>query len=510
MQEILLINPKSNKKLAQKERIEFPLKLLYFGTILKKNGFSVKILDFYLEENINLVKEVTNDVFMVVISCSTKNLLNAIEIADLCKKIKKKITVVMEGSHAMSFPYQVVSDKSFDIVLLGEGESVISELAEKCYMKKTLIDIPGILFIEKGKIIKTENSRFFNMDSLPMIDYSLIDLKKYIYRKNFMSKDRSIKKIFRFSFSRGCPFNCFFCQYKNYSYKMMSLNRIIKETKRIVELVDPDFIYFEDATFFYNKKIIIDFLDFIKENRKDFRFKIICTTRLNFFNDDYISAHFIEKYKDLIFIWDMGIEHCNERILLDVNKKINIKDIYKIIDLSKEKKVKWGFSFMVGLPGETIKDSIENMRFIENIKKQLKDVLITYQFYQPLGINVLSEKAVKLGYNRPLNLRDWENQIDTQVGTVSPVFLPWVDVDTLEYLMLFCEICINDFQRKSIKNLAAYMVLIFSWRIRNFLNFFNILKFDLFFLHLLGFKIFNRKLKKKKLEKISYKPIPLL
>ena len=100
MRKILLINPRSNKKESQRYRIEFPLKLLYLATILKNNSFLVKIFDFSIDFNIDLEKEIKKeDPFMVIICCNTKNLLDAINIADVIKKNNDKIKIVMEGLH---------------------------------------------------------------------------------------------------------------------------------------------------------------------------------------------------------------------------------------------------------------------------------------------------------------------------------------------------------------------------------------------------------------------------
>lgn len=492
MRKILLINPRSNKKESQRYRIEFPLKLLYLATILKNNSFLVKIFDFFIDFNIDLEKEIKKeDPFMVIICCNTKNLLDAINIADVIKKNNDKIKIVMEGLHSINFPEQVVMDKSFDVALLGEAETIIVDLAKKILNKESLINIPGIAFLDNNKIIKNKQISSINMDDLPFIDYSLIDMDKYLYRSvSFINGDDSLKKVFRFSFSRGCPFNCSFCQYKTYAYRTMSLQRMRKEIDIIVELFNPDLLYLEDATFFYKKDLVVDFLDYIKE--KGYRFKIICTTRLNFFNENYITSNFVDRYKDLIFIWDFGVENCDKDVLKSINKNIDVDNLSYAIEIIKKENVKLGLSFMIGLPEENIYHYFKNMNFIRKIKEQYHNVLITYQFYQPLGKNIESEKAISFGYSFPRSLRSWDAQIDKNVGTISPFCLPWINVDAIEYLMLFCEFCINDFNNKNIKRLFTSKFLLLSWTIRNIFNFYKFLNIDLFFVKVMGFYIFNR------------------
>lgn len=495
---IILINAKSSKKTSEKERIYFPLKLLYLGTILRNSGYDAKLYDLIVADNIDFNEIKKKPPLFVLISCTTKTLPSAIDTADSIKNINSHIPVVMEGLHALHFPEQVVQDKSFDIALTGEGEGIILLLANALLNKTELSKIPGIIYNTGNSTIKNKSEDLINLDDLPLINYELIDIQKYLYRKvDFILTDHSIKKIIRLSFSRGCPYNCPYCLYKSYPYRKMPLERCIKEINYITDKFDPDILFFDDATFFADKIDTINFLEVIRNNRSKYRFKIICTARANYFNDNYISKSFIEKYKDIILFWDVGGETANENLLKEIDKKITLDDLKNVADYCGKTETKAGFSFMLGMPDEHVNDMIETIKFIEKLKKLSKNnLLITYQFYQPLGTTRWSEKAVSLGYNRPKSLRDWEKQFDKKVGTISPTLLPWIkSIELLEYLMILVNYHINtNLRRNGLKDRLLMIMLFFSWKIRKTINHFDHL-WELKFINKLGYRVFDNNFK---------------
>jgi radical SAM superfamily enzyme YgiQ (UPF0313 family)/8-oxo-dGTP pyrophosphatase MutT (NUDIX family) len=496
--EIILVNAKSVKEKGEKGRIYFPLKLLYFGTILKRAGYRPKIYDLIVEDKINYSQVKISPPLLVLISSTTKTLPSAIQVADAIKSIDSNIPVVLEGLHAIHFPEQVVRDESFDVALIGEGEKSVLFLAEAFSKGLGMEKVPGIVFEKNGEIIRNNSEPLFDLDELPLIDYGLVDMGRYLYRKiDFITGERSLKKVIRLSFSRGCLYNCPFCLYKSYSYRAMSFERCLKEIDYITEKFDPDILFFEDSCWFADKEKSVQLLETIRKNRKKYRFKIICTARANYFNRNYISPRFIERYKDIILIWDVGGETGNEEVLKKIEKKITLEDLERVARHCGKTGARAGFSFMTGMPGEKRKEMIETVKFMEKLKKLSgNNLLITYQFYQPLGKTRWSEEAVKLKWKRPRSLRDWEKQFDKKVGTISPVLLPWIkSIDLLEYLIILVKYYVNDHLRVSCRDKFVWAILSLSWNIRKFLNFFGSL-WELKLIRLLGYEIFDRNFNK--------------
>jgi radical SAM superfamily enzyme YgiQ (UPF0313 family) len=132
-------------------------------------------------------------------------------IAKLIKKIDASIKVVIGGNHATSFSDMVLKVPAFDFVVKGEGEITFYELCKNILEgEKNFYKIKGIAYKDRDRIVKTENREFIaNLDDLPMLDYSFMDLIKYTggSKSPYIMRTPLIGIIS----SRGCPGRCVYC-----------------------------------------------------------------------------------------------------------------------------------------------------------------------------------------------------------------------------------------------------------------------------------------------------------
>src|SRR3990172_12031926 len=95
---------------------------------------------------------------MVGIGSMTPTIESALKSARVTKEACPNATVLMGGPHATFAGEEILaSEKSVDIIVRGEGEETIVELAQQQVSPKKMADIKGITFRKDNQIIQTAN-----------------------------------------------------------------------------------------------------------------------------------------------------------------------------------------------------------------------------------------------------------------------------------------------------------------------------------------------------------------
>ena len=154
----------------------------------------------------------------------------------------------------------------------------------------------------------------------------------------------------------------------------------------------------------------------------------------------------MEELKNCWLVWDVGAESANSETLKLIKKGIQIDQLLNVASCAGKVGVRSGFSFMVGLPNESEADMINTMLFIEKLKLvSNNNIIITYQYYQPIGKTELALSVGQCGFNQPENLRDWVKLFDEKTGSISILHNKWIlRPEFIDYLMLVVKFHINE------------------------------------------------------------------
>src|SRR5207247_7724092 len=93
-----------------------------------------------------------------------------------------------------------------DCVVVNEGEVTALELADALLAGRDLGQVSGIGFKDSGRVIMNAERPQLDLEKLPRLDYSLVDLKDY-FTVGHISRSRQLQIVT----SRGCPFRCAYC-----------------------------------------------------------------------------------------------------------------------------------------------------------------------------------------------------------------------------------------------------------------------------------------------------------
>lgn len=315
----------------------------------------------------------------------------AVQVMEKVKQANGRIVTILGGHHPTAFP-DIINQGSVDIVCRGEGEFSVLELMNCIDKKQDYSSIEGLWVKKEGKIYKN-SVRFLiqDLDSLPRVDREIY-YKKYPILRNMPTK--------AFISLRGCPFQCSFCFNNVYArifkdkgtyLRFRKPESVIEEILYVKEKYGLDWVQFHDSTFNGNYRRTETFLrDYAeKEGLPGF----ICNIRHETLDERLVSLMKKAGCNKVT----MGIEHGNEGIRRNLARRGGDQSSEKIIQackLLKKNNIRVYTDFILGWPGETVKEAFESIRLSRLIKP---DGINTY-ILAPFPGTDIEKYSIERGY----------------------------------------------------------------------------------------------------------------
>jgi len=341
---VILIQPNYRvKKDASYWAANPPLGLCYLASVLEKNHISVEILDCHVRnlsasQTARIIRQKKPD--FVGFSILTPA-------ADWCyavvKKIKKlPLTIIAGGPHVSGLPQEAVK-KGFDYVVVGEGEQVLLDIVQGKKMT--------------GKIIMAKP---LNPNRLPLPARHL--LVKGGTDKPYFSSGTLYYPWAPIITSRGCPYNCYFCNKKTFGYQFRprTPENVLKEIDSLVANYQVREIDFYDDCFNYDIERAGKIMDLIAGRRYDLHLRFS-----NGLRADKITPRLLRKMKKAGTEYiAYGIESGDEKVLAQIPKVETLKQIEKSIRMTKKAGITMVGFFIFGLIGDTLTSMQKTIDFM--------------------------------------------------------------------------------------------------------------------------------------------------
>lgn len=149
--------------------------LAFMSAILKEAGHEVELLEISTEEDKNKISPFIKSFQPQIIGLST-NFHQYAHCVQIAREIKKEfdIPLFIGGVHVTFRPDEVIQEKSFDGLCIGEGEYPFLELVKRMANNQEYTDIPNFWFRRGEKIIKNDLGPLVeDLDELPFPDRSI-------------------------------------------------------------------------------------------------------------------------------------------------------------------------------------------------------------------------------------------------------------------------------------------------------------------------------------------------
>jgi radical SAM superfamily enzyme YgiQ (UPF0313 family) len=343
----------------------FPTGLGYIAAVLKKSGFDVEIynqdLHHYPEEHLTryLDKHHFDMVGLGTIGgyFQYKKLL---KISEAVNKSKNRPFYVLGGHGPSPEPEYFLKKTGADAIVIGEGEETIVELAKALAAKRSINNLDGIAFMERGKAVVNQRRPLIkDLDLIPFPAYELFPM--YFYRLLREPHCASGDFVAPMISGRGCSFRCAFCYRMDEGLRCRSTEGIIEEIKMLKTNYGITYISFFDELLISSIKRTTELCEgFI---RAGLNIRWTCNGRLNYAKPKVLQ---LMKKAGCVFI-NYGIEALDDEVLRAMNKCLTVEQIVKGIEATLKEEISPGFNVIFGNIGDN-----------KNTLQQAVDFLLKY------------------------------------------------------------------------------------------------------------------------------------
>lgn len=352
---VLLLRPAAEKKSMARV---LPLGLLAIGSVLKRTGHQVKILDLRIsnspDEELSSVMKSFNPQVVGIGVMTIECKYGFIDAAKV-KELNPDVTIIFGGPHCSHEPRFILNDPNVDLMVSGEGDLTITELIDALEQGRDIENIAGIAYKKNGSYIRTADRPVIrDLDKFDQ-EYDLINLERYF---NFQSSMDFFpvfrnKRFLPLVTSRGCPFKCTYCHdIFDKSIQYRSPKAVVDEIEYLINKYGVREFHIVDDVFNVNMKRAKLVLDAIIQKNLNIHISFPNGLRADFFDDELID----KMQRAGVYRMALGIESGSQRIQDMIQKDLDINIIYGVVEkLTRARMSVHGF-FMLGFPSETRKE----------------------------------------------------------------------------------------------------------------------------------------------------------
>jgi len=382
---VVLINPPQVfSKTQVTAGVVPPLGLLYLSAYLKRHGFAVEFIDAlgeahaqYKPWNTMMLRGLACEEIVCRIPEKTKvigisllyssSYLAIREMVHFIRAARPNALIVLGGAHASCLPEYTLKNTEADCAVIGEGERSLLEI---CRNPDGLENINGIAFKKNGQVYTNPPQELIaDLDEIPMPDWGAIKLENY-FDASEPHGCSCHKRWVPLLAGRGCPYECTFCTTPliwHRRWRVRSVQNVLEEMEFLYRNYGVIDFHFEDENLGSNRKWLHQFCDELLVRK----LPVVWQPSNGMRAETLLDAGLMEKMKRtgcslVVFTLESASERVRNQI---IRKHLDILNVEKAVILAKKQKIKSTCYFMVGLPGETLQEAKETIRYAHRLAR---------------------------------------------------------------------------------------------------------------------------------------------
>lgn len=375
------------------------LAIRYLRAYTRDLDFDCIIREFSINDRIEKILEeiMKEKPHMIAFSCYIWNIEMVKGLSKLIKLIDEKIEIIYGGPEVSFNGREFLEKNKGEYLIEGEGEETFKKLIEykiydwnnkNCNFKEGIYSNEEINHSNVDKFCKNTEMLIVNKQTTILQEKISLDSIKGLFYKNnekvfyngtkdnidinnvvfpYTEEDNLDNKIVYYEGSRGCPFGCKYCLSSvDRNVRMRDVEKVKSELKFLIDK-KVRLVKFVDRTFNCSEKFSIEIWKFLIEQNTETKFHFEVSA--NILTNDQIEV--LSKAPKGRFQFEVGVQTTNDKILRNINRYVNFKDIAeKVEEIKKLKNISQHLDLIAGLPGEDFQSFKKSFNEVYSMKPE--------------------------------------------------------------------------------------------------------------------------------------------
>ncbi len=390
---------------------DYPLGIAMLAAIVRERlGWEVVVCDTTFDPRLERIGEFLDreapDYVGVGISTLMlgEGLAAARMASERCSSNGEPVRVFMGGPHVTVAPEAILAEPYVDAVVLGEGEESTVALLES-WDRGDVAPVAGVWRKLGGQVQRSERRAAVRvLDDLPLPAWDLVDMEAYIAAWGQLDCFRPGLRGVNIIASRGCPYECTFCQpvldvMFGKKLRARTPEHVVREVVELHRRYRIEGFWFTDDTFTTNRRWVTEFCRLLTSTGLELYWG--CTTRANLIAPELMATMAGAGLRRV----GIGMESAVERIREGVYKKaVTAEAITHTVEVARAHGVHTLLFLMLGAPGETRREMLQT---IEAATRLPADEA-SFSLFVPIPGTDLHQDMLDRGYTMSSDYTDYD------------------------------------------------------------------------------------------------------
>jgi anaerobic magnesium-protoporphyrin IX monomethyl ester cyclase len=379
-----------------------PLGLLAISTPLLRAGYDVRIIDSTIAPDYKqrVLEEVKNALCLGISLVTGPMIRETVDVARTLKEQDPELPIILGGWHPSLLPGQTLEAEYVDIVVRGQGEDTMLEVAERLREEAPLDDVSGVGLKREGKLHFTPERPLKPLGLMPPKAYHLADFDAY---------ERVCgRRWAMYISSLACPFDCAYCTNAGVygrRWNALPVGQVVEETVDLARRYRLELLWMSDDNFLVDLERALQIAEGLIRSNASFKWSIQATTNLT-------ARLSVEELRVLrrsgLHQICQGIETASPKVMKLMNKGFqDLDDIYQSIERCIKADVIPSFNIIFGFPGEGVKERRETLSFMMDVCRRFPGAEFWTNIFTPYPGSPVFHRAKELGIEVPTSLEGW-------------------------------------------------------------------------------------------------------
>ena len=342
-----------------------PLNYVHLSAYLREHGHEAGIMDMVVGgATLSGVDDYIRqqNVSIAGLGCMTCEFPDAVREARRLKDTHPGIKIVFGGAHPSGDPEECLGTGVVDYVIVGEGETALSELLDALQAGESPGPIQGLWSLMDGKVQSSTPASVPDIETLPVPAYDQLDLNTYFQLDSPWHFPKSPRAV-QFISSRGCPYHCSYCHtIHGKRYRGLSPTKVVDQMENLVRVHGVGEFMMVDDIFNFDLERAKEICRQIVDRRLNISMQFPNGVRGDRFDEELVAlmkeagTHYMA----------IAIETVSEKYQRLIRKNLKIEPSLKTIEWARKHKIEVCGFFMIGFPGESRDEVNRTVEFAVN------------------------------------------------------------------------------------------------------------------------------------------------